>query len=74
MTRTWRWLEGGPLLATRRRTEDEIEGEGGELMKTVEEVRVGCLELRVWLQAAKEHGAVAAKKLGEDEYLWDRSL
>ena len=30
MTRTWRWLEGGPLLATRRRTEDEIEGEGGE--------------------------------------------
>ena len=42
-----------------------IEGEGGELMKTVEEVRVGCLELRVWLQAAKEHGAVAAKKLGD---------
>ena len=34
-------------------------------MATIEELRVGCLELRVWLRTAQDHGGVAVKKLGE---------
>ena len=43
-------------------------GEGGDdhgLMATIEELRVGCLELRVWLRTAQDHGGVAVKKLGD---------
>ena len=34
-------------------------------MATIEELRVGCLELRVWLRTAQDHGCVAVKKLGD---------
>ena len=34
-------------------------------MATIEELRVGCLELRVWLRTAQDHGGVAVKKLGD---------
>ena len=34
-------------------------------MATIEELRVGCLELRVWLRTAADHGDVAVKKLGD---------
>ena len=44
-------------------------GEGGDnnhgLMATIEELRVGCLELRVWLRTAQDHGGVAVKKLAD---------
>jgi len=34
-------------------------------MATIEELRVGCLELRVWLRTAQDHGGVAVKKLAD---------
>ena len=34
-------------------------------MATIEELRVGCLELRVWLRTAQDHGCVAVKKLAD---------
>ena len=42
-----------------------MEGEVADLMATIEELRVGCLELRVWLRTAADHGSIARTKLGD---------
>ena len=37
--------------------------DAGELAEAVDHMRVGCLELRVWLSASSDHGQLAGKKL-----------
>ena len=58
---------GGPAdaapLAIRNGAGEDDDDQG--LMATIEELRVGCLELRVWLRTAQDHGGVAVKKLGD---------